>query len=434
MAVTLESWFPSETPTKTTLKSIAATHAPGLESTLKSVMAKASTVTSADRLYLLSEQARGAQASLTIIEAQNVLATATDDSIKARATQAIFAATLNLKDLAQEENLYGIYLSRPGNIIYLAVFTIQFVFFLAMVYKSRFHWFNITFVCGYGLEFAGFVGRVLSFSDNTFESYYLLQFITLTIAPAFIMAGIYFLFAQCVVILGRKFSFLKPMWYSYFFIGADVFSLVVQSIGGAMASTASSNNRDPTTGKDIMIAGIVFQVFAMSCFLASWLWFLKRCYFQKVACHQLPPDHATHPMAKFTPLNYFRMMFLSPKARQYFAQYREPLYNPMYAPVRQRPTFKYLPLGITAAVIVVYVRCVYRVVELIQGFSGYLITHEVYLMVLDALMIALCGFVFFPLHPVISIGSDNVITRRNISKRMDEEFDEEKEKASESSL
>lgn len=427
MPISLESWIPSHTPTLTTLKSIATTHAPGLSSTLTSALAKASTATVTADLYDISQQIRGAQASLTIISAEKVLATATEESVKARATQAIFAATSNLKELADEQNLYDTTLNRPANIIYLVVFFIQFVYFLVMVWKSRFHWFNITFICGYGLEFAGFLGRVLSFSDNTNKDFYLLQFVTLTIAPAFIMAGIYFLFAQCVVIFGRKYSMLKPMWYSYFFIGCDVLSLIIQSIGGAMASTASSSNEDPTTGKNVMIVGIVFQVFAMTVFLGFWFVFLKRCFFKVVDHEDLPPDYAMHSMARSTPANYIKMLCNGRSAREYSATYREPVYNPKYANIRQRAAFKVFPVGITVAVIVVYIRCVYRVVELIQGFDGYLMTHEIYLMILDALMIALCGFIFLPLHPVWAIGSENVIKRRMITQNQDEKVEEKEE-------
>lgn len=427
MPISLNSWIPSHTPTLTTLKSIAATHASGLSSTLTSALAKVSTVTVPADFYEISQVIRGAQASLTIISAEEVLVTATESAVKAGATRAIFEATSNLKELADERNLYDTTLNRPANIVYLVVFFLQFLYFLALMWKSRYHWFNITFACGYGLEFAGFLGRVLSFMHNTQRTYYLLQFVSLTIAPAFIMAGVYFLFAQCVVIYGRRYSILKPMWYSYFFIGCDVISLIIQAIGGAMASSASSTHLDPSNGKNIMTAGIVFQVFAMSIFLGFWLLFLKRCFFKVVDDEELPPDFTSHSMAKPTPINFVKMLCNVQSAREYSSKYREPVYNSKYAGIRQRAPFQLLPLGITISVIVVYIRCIYRVVELIQGFSGYLMVHEIYLMFLDALMIALCGFIFFPLHPIWAIGSENTIKRSVITHNQDEISGNEKE-------
>ena len=55
-----------------------------------------------------------------------MLATATDSQVQSRATQAIFEATLNLKDLSMEQNIYGYELNRAANIIYLVVYAIIF--------------------------------------------------------------------------------------------------------------------------------------------------------------------------------------------------------------------------------------------------------------------------------------------------------------------
>lgn len=414
-------WTPSKVPTTTTLSSIATTYAPALSESLADAVSSLSSASENYQFYSLSQVIRGAQASLTIIEAEKVLATATVLQVQARATQAIFDATLNLKALAEDENLYGTHLDRPANIIYLIVFTAIFFYITGMLVKSRYHWYNITFFCGFGLEFAGFLGRVLSFMDNTDMNYFLLQFVSLTIAPAFIMAGIYFLFAQCVVIHGRQFSVLKPMWYSYFFIGCDVLSLVIQAGGGAAASIATNNHEDTKPGTNTMIAGIVFQVVAMTVFLTFWFEFLRRLYFRKSNVEGLPADYMDHPLAKPSVGNFFKMLFHGKAAREYKLLYREPVYNPKFESIRSRKLVPYLPLGLSIGVVTVYIRCIYRVVELAQGFSGYLITHEVFLMTLDALMIAICGLIFVPLHPVWTFGTTNLIKVKVIKANKDEE-------------
>ncbi|KAK1243124.1 hypothetical protein MKX07_003752 [Trichoderma sp. CBMAI-0711] len=48
-------------------------------------------------------------------------------------------------------------------------------------------------------------------------------------------------------------------------------------------------------------------------------------------------------------------------------------------------------------VLAVYIRCIYRTVQLAQGFAGYLSVHECYFIGLDAIMIviAYAGFVFY---------------------------------------
>ncbi|ABN66878.2 putative transporter or flippase transmembrane protein [Scheffersomyces stipitis CBS 6054] len=415
LELALSSWTPSDIPTRTTLSSIDPTHSSSLISLYTSAIARAMTEKDYVELRELSQTIRGAQASLTIIAAEEVLATATNEAVQAKATEAIFDATLNLKALEWDNNLYALTLNRPANIIYLVVFAICFFYTIAMLWKSRYHWYNITFFAGLGLEFAGFLGRVLSFSDDTNMNFYLLQYVSLTIAPAFLMGGIYFLFAQVVVIHGREYSILKPMWYSYLFIACDVLSLLIQAGGGGSASIASKNHQDTRPGTNTMIAGIAFQVVAMSIFLGFWFEFLQRVYFKNA---KLEPTE--YPLAKRSVKNFLKLLFNVKSVRQYRQEHLDPHYNPKYKSIREKQFFQFFPLAMTLAVVAIYIRCVYRVVELAQGFRGYLILHEVYLMVLDALMIAITGIIFIPFHPVWAIGSKNVVRLAHIKKNVDE--------------
>ncbi|KAK6203126.1 putative transporter or flippase transmembrane protein [Scheffersomyces amazonensis] len=424
VAYATAEWTPSSIPATPTYSSIDATHLSGLEATISSVFKAVATETNYYSLISISQAFRGARASLDIVSAQEVLATATESSVLAQATQAIFINTLNLKALADDENLYGYHLSRPANIIYLTIFSIIFFYIVGMLSISRYHWYNICFFSGFGLEFAGFVGRVLSFQDNTNMNFYLLQYVTLTIAPAFIMGGIYFLFAQLVVIHGRKYSVLKPMWYSYFFIASDVLSLLIQAAGGGQASIASKQHRSTKVGRDIMIVGIVFQVVAMTIFLGFWFEFLNRIFFKHARENPEDPKFIK-PSFK----NFFRFLFNSKSIRRNRVEVLESHYNQKFKAIREKPIFYYAPLAVSIAVVVIYIRCVYRVVELAQGWNGYLIGHEIYLMVLDALMIAIAGLIFIPFHPVHILGRKNVVKLATIKKNKDEEEETEEEEA-----
>ena len=64
-------------------------------------------------------------------------------------------------------------------------------------------------------------------------------------------------------------------------------------------------------------------------------------------------------------------------------------------------------------------------VELAQGFSGYLITHEVYIMCLDALMLFIALYMFIPFHPHIVFGASNIIRLGDIKGNTDEKIEEE---------
>ncbi|OBA23851.1 putative transporter or flippase transmembrane protein [Metschnikowia bicuspidata var. bicuspidata NRRL YB-4993] len=417
--------YPSTHPS--TLKSIATTCAPALSASVSNAVASLQTATGYLDVISLSQVVRGAEASLSIIDAQEILATATDSSVQAEATEVIWESMYNLQSLADDENIYGYYLNRGGNIFFLVLFALIWLFQLGMLVKSRYHWFNITFICGYTLEFLGFLGRVLAFMDDSDINYFLLQLLSLTFAPAFIMAGIYFLFAQNVAIYGRQYSILRPMWYSYFFIGCDVGSLVIQGIGGGMASAANRRQEDPSNGIWVMFGGILFQVVAMTIFIVFWLEFISRIYF-----HDRKSVVSDSPLKRRTPVSYFKFLFNTSSARAYRQEHLEPFYNTKYTHIRARLLAPYFPLAVTAAVIFIYIRCVYRVVELEEGFSGYLITHEAFLMALDASMMAVAGLIFIPFHPVFVFGTKNILTVKDVKKRVPStESEEEKFAASE---
>lgn len=409
-------WTPSTIPDVTTdWTSINPTNTAGLQETIQSVESGFETATGWVELLSYSRIFRGAEASLDVISAQAVLATATNTQVQAQASQVVFNNTLNLQDLDMEYNLYKYDLSKAANSIYFIIFTTVFLYTIGMVYKSRYHWYNVTYFCGYGLEFCGWLGRILSINDTRDNNYYILQFVSLTLAPAFIMAGVYFLFAQVVVIHGRQYSALKPLWYSYFFITTDVVSLLIQAGGGASASIASNRNEDTTPGTNTIIAGIVFQTFAMSIFVCFWFEFLKRIYFR-----HSDETSGDYPFKKASLKNFFKLLLNLKSVREYKRNELEPFYNQKFAYIRAKKLFPYMPLAITATVAVIYIRCIYRVVELAEGWNGFLITHEVYIMVLDALMVAIAGLIAIPFHPVWVFGKQNVVRLANIRKKLDE--------------
>ncbi|RSH94242.1 hypothetical protein EHS25_004045 [Saitozyma podzolica] len=60
---------------------------------------------------------------------------------------------------------------------------------------------------------------------------------------------------------------------------------------------------------------------------------------------------------------------------------------------------EWLLAGVAFASLMIYVRGIYRAIELAQGWSGYLITHEPYFIYLDGLPMVLCYYAFAALHP-----------------------------------
>ena len=95
-------------------------------------------------------------------------------------------------------------------------------------------------------------------------------------------AGIYLCLGRVITAVGAEHSRLKPKLYTIIFIGCDLLSLVLQAIGGYLASTADTK-ADSDTGVKVMIAGLVSQVISMVLFLGIWGDFILHVRKAKVA-------------------------------------------------------------------------------------------------------------------------------------------------------
>lgn len=415
--------FPLPTTT-TTLTSIDSTHSAGLMSTLVSAASALPTATVTDEFVSYSQMVRGAKASLAVISAEEVLQTATATDVQSQATDIIYDNTLNLIDLWWEQNVYEYRINVPPNIVWLAVFGLLSLYLIAMTVVARYEWFNIAFVCGYLLELIGYIFKALSFDDMTNDDFYLGQFVCLTIAPAFIMAGIYFLYAQTLVIHGRQYSFLKPLWYSYIFISWDVTSLVIQAIGGGIASSANDTDTSDI-GVNILIAGVCIQIAGMTVFLVLLISSLNLLYFKNTKLIQ-----SNSPLNKWSIWNFIKFLVNTKSADRFKRTELDRYYNqaPIFMSIRQKSKLlPYFPFAILVSVIFVYVRCVFRVVELCQGWHGYLMVHEIYTLLLDSFPVAVCGLIYVPFHPVWVFGRKNIISSKAIRKNIDEKQDEKLE-------
>ena len=407
-------WFPSSLPTKTVFSTIAASKVTGYSSLISLAYSVAATATKSSHLESLEYVVNGALASMSIVSAEAVTSTAIDPQVLEYAREVISNSTLYLQHKDDYLNKYKYDLNLGANVLFCVLFGGAALFNIVMLWKSRYHWYNVTFIIGTLLECIGFVARVVAVNDTSNTMEYAIQYLCLTISPTFLMAGIYFIFAQLVVIHGRQYSFLKPMWYSYFFIGSDILTFFVQSGGGAMSSSANDGDGNPQIGVYIMVGGIGFQVVSMTIFMGFWFDFLAKTYFK----HSLQLEDLNELNTKSFK-NFFKFLFNTKSVRYYRRNSLEKFYNPSFQDIRSGRLFYFYPLVITIAVIAIYIRCIYRVVELAEGFDGWLITREWPLMVLDALMLAIAVLITIPFHPVFVFGAVNRIKLSLIKKKAD---------------
>ncbi|OUM53079.1 hypothetical protein BVG19_g2328 [[Candida] boidinii] len=289
-------------------------------------------------------------------------------------------------------NYYDFIPSLVGNGIFLAVFSIMLAAQFGLMIYTKQWWFGTCYVCGLILEVLGYAARVDGHYDQSKMNLYILQIIGLTISPCFFMAGIYYIFGKIATIYGSQYSRLRPMQYSAFFITSDVIAVFVQGAGGGLASSASGNpNGNPWTGTWVMVGGLIIQVISMTVFLFFWLDFL----------------------------------YCLKKARKHGSE-RE-VFEERYYEIRHKKLFVPFLYFYTAATIFVYIRSIYRVAELSEGWTGYLITNEVYVFVLDGMMIALATVALTILYPGIAFGKDSHIPVQGVKigkkKGIDEQYE-----------
>ncbi|KAL1985497.1 hypothetical protein VTN96DRAFT_7827 [Rasamsonia emersonii] len=212
-------------------------------------------------------------------------------------------------------------------------------------------WWCSLFTIGCIVEVLGWAARAWSSQCPYRLTAFLMQISTLIIAPTFFTAGIYVLLGRFIVLLGRQSSILSPALYLWIFCTCDIISLVIQAIGGGMASQAAGEiNGNTKPGTDVMVAGIVFQMGSITIFVLCAADFLRRVIRQNLL----------HTM---------------------------------------RGTMLPLLYAMVFSVLCIYIRSIYRTIELLQGWSGYLISTQRYFIALDGSMMVAAVAVFNFIHP-----------------------------------
>ncbi|KAI9824052.1 MAG: hypothetical protein M1832_002120 [Thelocarpon impressellum] len=246
--------------------------------------------------------------------------------------------------------------SLPGNGFYLALFGVLLGAHIYLGVRYRTWGFLAGMVGGLILEIIGYVGRIMMHYNPFFRGNFLIYLVCLTIGPAFLNAAIYLSLSRVVVVYGEHVSRVRPGVYTCLFIGCDIFSLVLQSIGGASASMAR-DMAGTDTGVKIMAAGLGFQVASLVLFIGLCTEFAFRCR----------------------------------KHRQ--------ILNPVHKQLRESFLFKACLASLAFASLAILARSIFRVVELSEGFLGRLANDEPAFMVADGTMIAVACIVLTVFHP-----------------------------------
>ena len=177
--------------------------------------------------------------------------------------------------------------------------------------------------------------------DNPWDSNgFNVQIVCLIIAPAFFAGAIYLTLKYFVIVVGREYSRIAPKWYTWIFCLCDLFSLILQGSGGGIAATADTDSMQ-NVGNNLMMTGIVWQVFTLLVFAVVVGDYLNRAWRQRSNWSQ---DTVT-----LVNSSNFKLFFAS----------------------------------ITIAFLTTFTRCVYRIAEMAGGWANDIMQDEAGFIVLD---------------------------------------------------
>ncbi|WVQ94650.1 hypothetical protein IAU59_001730 [Kwoniella sp. CBS 9459] len=329
-----------------------------------------------------------------------------------------------LYELARKQNHlstfspYGYIPGKAPGIAYIVVFALLGLVHIGLGIRYKYWLVFATLVPGTFLEVIGWAGRLWSAENVYLVTPFLMQIASLIIGPAFYSAWAYTILGFCINRLGPVYSLLSPKMYLACFVTADVISLVIQAIGGGKAAVAAQNGTETGPATKIMLAGILFQLGTMTIFVLLACDFIARVIFRRPYAHlkrkqaaaaQSPilEDGAAEPKpSRINPdasraetgarVNDNDELYASPAGNGTGTGLEAGSGAIRTAEIKNGER---LLAGVAFASAMIFVRGIYRSIELAQGWSGYLITHEPYFIYLDGLPMVLCLAAFAVSHP-----------------------------------
>ncbi|KUL82544.1 hypothetical protein ZTR_09163 [Talaromyces verruculosus] len=244
--------------------------------------------------------------------------------------------------------LYNYTPSVIAAVLFAAIFFLTTALHLYQRVKSHAKYMN-PFIVGGIFQVIGYGARAASHFKQTSTILYAMQSLFLLLAPILYAASVYMLLGRVITYLqGKHLSYVPVEFMTKIFVGGDILSFIVQGAGGGIMSHGSANTL--VIGQWVIVAGLCIQLLFFGAFVLS-----SALFHMKIL---------ESPTSK------------SERTRQ-----------------AQRDIWPRDWRGLLYAYHVVsgliLVRSIYRLIEFAQGNDGYLISHEVFLYVFDAVMMVI---------------------------------------------
>ncbi|KAJ4488398.1 RTA1-domain-containing protein [Lentinula aciculospora] len=270
--------------------------------------------------------------------------------------------------LRDDRSFYGYVPTEWICILFVVLYALSTVTHIGQACWYRLWWMIPTAgFCGI-LEILGWAARLWSSHSPGLAEPYEMQITCTILGPTPLIAATFVILGRVIEQLGTSYSRLSPRMYTIFFCSADVISLIVQAVGGAKAAGAVARSTSPVMGGRIMLGGIVFQLAVITVYVICG----AECFIRYLRDQPIRDSGTLHE-----------------------------------GNIRRGVLTKYLQVQIGALAFMttcLWIRSVYRTIELADGWTGRIITTQVYFNVLDGAMVTLAIFTLNFAHPGLLVG------------------------------
>ncbi|KAJ0166477.1 Protein RTM1 [Colletotrichum tanaceti] len=157
-------------------------------------------------------------------------------------------------------------------IIFEVLFVLTTLFHAWKIVRTK-TWFCIVFCIGGLLEIIGYAGRAVAREKTGEIGPYVMQSVTILVAPALFAASVYMTLGRIIrSVGGERLSVIRVDWLTRIFVTSDVFSFLVQASGAGLM--VRDGNQD--TGQNLIVAGLVIQIVLFGVFWVTAVLFHAR--------------------------------------------------------------------------------------------------------------------------------------------------------------
>ncbi|KAK7059930.1 RTA1-like protein [Favolaschia claudopus] len=319
-------------------------------------------------------------------------------------------------------------------VAFVVLFALSSALHLGQSIRYRIWWLLPTAFLSGLLEVLGWSARLWSSFNPTLLLPFEIQVIGTIIGPTPLIAADFMILGRIIHRLGTRYSRLSPKWYSIIFCTCDLISLSVQGFGGTVASLAVGRSQSPEHGAHIMLFGIIFQMLTISIYILLASEFLFRFFTDRPlrggvlgAGEDIDSLDDHHALLSNSNLNTSMQSARSSTSTLITA------YPPAKAKkdssmsgmtgrraeIDAKLRFMIAALGFNTVCLLI--RAIYRTIELLDGFSGPIISTERYFNVLDGGMITLAIFTLNIAHPGVYLVPQENSDRDKNSKQSEVE-------------